>query len=157
MCNQEILCSCSGEEFLWFIASRCTKEREIWCIKFLKGTCVWKSWKKSIKSYIAYGLFCVSTLIICQFCYDKCRGKGWAVMSGGDHGSAWCTKMFNFTVLELSFAVEVSECFVLECLYEYRVCIVVCIVPVMDLTTINKFDFSRFFLRYLFALPSKTI
>ena len=29
-------------------------------------------------------------------------GKGWAVMSGGDHGSAWCTKMFNFTVLELS-------------------------------------------------------
>ena len=38
-----------------------------------------------------------------------------------------CTKMFIFTVLELSFAVE--ECFVLACLYEYRVCIVVCKVP----------------------------
>ena len=84
-------------------------------------------------------------------------GKGWAVMSGGDHGSASCTKKFNFTVLELSFAVEVSECFVLECLYEYRVCIVVCKVPVMNLTTINKFDFSSFFLRYFFALNSKTI
>ena len=84
-------------------------------------------------------------------------GKGWAVMSGGDHGSAWCTKMFNFTVLELSFAVEVSECFVLECLYEYRVCILVCIVPIMDLTTIDNIDFSSFFFRYLFALPSKTI
>ena len=53
-------------------------------------------------------------------------GKDWAVMSGGDHGNEWCTKLFN---LELSFAVEVSEYYVLECLYEYRVCIVVCIVP----------------------------
>ena len=26
-------------------------------------------------------------------------GKNWAVMSGGDNGNGWCTKMFSFTII----------------------------------------------------------